>query len=216
MQDLLLPLFPLELVLLPSNLLPLHIFEERYKELIGEAIRDKTEFGVVQAREKGILNLGCTASIEKVIEEYPDGRLDILTRGRRRFEILSLDDERPFLRGVVEFFDDEDLTEPSSSTRLTALACFELLRREEDPDRPPPEMNDPYLSFKVAETVPDLAFRQTLLSMRSESDRLAHINQFFPEYLANLKRATHIRKVAGRNGHGFIAIGNKDTGKLEG
>ena len=80
MQETLLPLFPLEAVLLPSNILPLHIFEERYKEMIGEAIRNKTEFGVVQAGEKGILNLGCTAIVEKVVTEYPDGRMDILSR----------------------------------------------------------------------------------------------------------------------------------------
>src|SRR4051812_35174839 len=98
-----LPLFPLQVVLLPEGELPLHIFEERYKEMIQEVIRDHIEFGVVLANEKGILNTGCTAIIEKVLGEYPDGRLDILTAGRRRFEILRLNDERSFLRGAVDF-----------------------------------------------------------------------------------------------------------------
>ena len=108
MQDGLLPLFPLQVVLLPGSQLPLHIFEDRYKEMIGEVLRDKLEFGVVLASEKGIVNTGCTATVDRVLREYPDGRLDILTRGRRRFEILLLNDERSFLRGAVEFFDDDD------------------------------------------------------------------------------------------------------------
>src|SRR5438477_12634869 len=115
MQDGLLPLFPLQVVLLPGSQLPLHIFEDRYKEMIGEVLRDKLEFGVVLASEKGIVNTGCTATVDRVLREYPDGRLDILTRGRRRFEILLLNDERSFLRGAVEFFDDD---EPDPSAPL--------------------------------------------------------------------------------------------------
>ena len=122
MQDALLPLFPLEAVLLPYNVLPLHIFEERYKEMIGLAIREKSEFGVVQAGDKGILNLGCTAHIEKVVNEYPDGRMDILTVGRRRFEILFLDQEKSYLRGAVNFFDDEDQTEAPPEKRAASLS----------------------------------------------------------------------------------------------
>jgi Lon protease-like protein len=209
MQETLLPLFPLEVVLLPSILLPLHIFEERYKEMIGEAIRDKTEFGVVQAGEKGILNLGCTATVEKLEKEYPDGRMDIISVGRRRFEILFLDEAKPYLRGAVNYFDDEDFTPASADARKMALAGFELLRRQEQSEREAPDYDDPQLSFKIAEHVPDLALRQTLLAMRSEAERIAHINRFFPEYLANLKRAVHVRKVAPTNGHGFIAFGKR-------
>src|ERR1700686_5363777 len=69
MQDGLLPLFPLQVVLLPGSQLPLHIFEERYKEMIGEVLRDKLEFGVVLASEKGIVNTGCTASVDRVLRE---------------------------------------------------------------------------------------------------------------------------------------------------
>src|SRR5690349_24929038 len=108
MQQGLLPLFPLQVVLLPGSELPLHIFEDRYKEMIGEVLREKREFGVVLASEKGIVNTGCTATVDRVLREYPDGRMDILTRGRRRFEILLLNEERPFLRGAVEFFDDDE------------------------------------------------------------------------------------------------------------
>src|SRR5579863_4465739 len=123
-----LPLFPLQVVLLPEAELPLHIFEERYKEMIQEAIRGQLEFGVVLANEKGIVNTGCTASIHKVLREYPDGRLDILAVGRRRFEILRLNDERSFLRGAVEFFDDEEAPPPPPETRQQAIAAYNELR----------------------------------------------------------------------------------------
>ena len=99
MQDELLPLFPLQVVLFPRTALPLHIFEERYKEMIGDVLRGHTEFGVVLAGEKGIVNTGCTATVEKVLKNYPDGRMDLLTVGRRRFEIILLNDEKPYLRG---------------------------------------------------------------------------------------------------------------------
>src|SRR5215467_12555371 len=85
MQQGLLPLFPLQVVLLPGTELPLHIFEDRYKEMIGEVIRDRLEFGVVLASDKGIVNTGCTATIDKLLREYPDGRMDILAHGLRRF-----------------------------------------------------------------------------------------------------------------------------------
>ncbi len=82
MQEGLLPLFPLQVVLFPGGELPLHIFEDRYKEMIGEALRDKQEFGVVLASEKGVVNTGCTATVDKVLRRYPDGRLDILADSR--------------------------------------------------------------------------------------------------------------------------------------
>lgn len=211
MQESLLPLFPLEAVLLPSNTLALHIFEDRYKQMIGEVVSTRTEFGVVQAGEKGILNLGCTASIEKVVNTYPDGRMDILAVGRRRFEILFLDDTKPYLQAGVSFFDDEPSSEPPTEARAMAVACFERLRvREQEGDqeeRSAPPLDDPQLSFKIAEAVPDLSFRQTLLSMRSETERLKHINGFVPEYLANLERSARVRKLAHRNGHGYLAAG---------
>src|SRR5690349_6356407 len=138
MQDGLLPLFPLQVVLLPGSQLPLQIFEDRYKEMIGEVLRVKLEFGVVLASEKGIVNTACTATVDRVLREYPDGRLDILTRSRRRFEVLLLHDERCFLRGAVEYFDDvePDPAEPAGSDLLrNVMAGFtELGSAYSNPD----------------------------------------------------------------------------------
>src|ERR1035438_4122593 len=103
----LIPLFPLQVVVFPRTHLPLHVFEERYKEMIGNAIRDHSEFGVVLAKEEGIVNAGCTVTVEKVLETYPDGRMDILTRGLRRLEIVGLNGDKDYLQGEVSFFDDD-------------------------------------------------------------------------------------------------------------
>src|SRR3989304_590517 len=128
MQSSLLPLFPLEAVTFPGIALPLHIFEERYKQMVGEAIGAGSEFGIVLARGEGIVNSGCTVVVEQVVHRYDDGRMDIITRGRRRFEILSLNDEQAYLRGEVQFFDDEDSGPPAPDMRDRALAQFRALR----------------------------------------------------------------------------------------
>lgn len=197
MQDGLLPLFPLQVVLLPGSPLPLHIFEDRYKEMIGEVLKNQLEFGVVLANEKGIVNTGCTATVDRVLREYPDGRLDILTRGRRRFEILLLNEERSFLRGAVEFFDDDDpdLAEPAGPELLQNVIAFSQLPVD-------PEASDPRLSFRLAQDVPDLGFRQTLLAMRSEAERIRRIADFLPGFLERRKKIQHTKDVAGSNGHG--------------
>jgi Lon protease-like protein len=198
MQDGLLPLFPLQVVLLPGSPLPLHIFEDRYKEMIGEVLRDKLEFGVVLASEKGIVNTGCSATVDRVLKEYPDGRLDILTRGRRRFEILLLNEERSFLRGVVEFFDDNE-GEPSETAGPDLLKSviegFSELQSLNSSD-------DPRLSFRLAQEVQDLGLRQTLLATRSESERMRRLADFLPAFLERQKRVHHTKHVAGSNGHG--------------
>ena len=203
MQDALLPLFPLEVVLLPGSQLPLHIFEDRYKEMIGEVLREKREFGVVLASEKGIVNTGCTAAVDRVLREYPDGRLDILTRGRRRFEILLLNEERSFLRGAVEFFDDE-AGEPAGPDLLkNVIAGFnELQSITSSSPLEPEQAGDPRLSFRLAQDVPDLGFRQTLLAMRSEADRMRRIADFLPGYLQRRRKIQRIKNVAASNGHG--------------
>jgi Lon protease-like protein len=92
MPEQLLPLFPLSAVLLPATPLPLHIFEDRYKELMGDVIPSRSEFGIVMAKDEGIVNIGCTAVVDRVVQRYPDGRMDIIAVGQRRFTVLSPND----------------------------------------------------------------------------------------------------------------------------
>jgi len=203
MQPGLLPLFPLHVVLLPGAELPLHIFEDRYKEMIAEVIRDRLEFGVVLASEKGIANTGCTALIDKMLREYPDGRMDILARGRRRFEIMMINEERSFLRGAVEFFDDEEDSPTAPEIRQRAIDGFNEISNEII------DLDEPQLSFRLAQPVSDLGFRQALLASRSEADRIRQLADFFPVHNLRQRRIQHVKEVAPRNGHG------RGLGKIE-
>src|SRR5437660_7394803 len=90
----LIPLFPLEVVLLPGTPLPLHIFDPRYKEMLGECLEPKKQFGVIRAQETNLADVGCTAEILAVTKTYDDGRMDIVAEGRDRFELLELNQER--------------------------------------------------------------------------------------------------------------------------
>ena len=203
-----LPLFPLQVVLLPEAELPLHIFEERYKEMIGEVLRDKVEFGVVLASDQGIAGTGCTALIDRVLRQYPDGRLDILTKGRRRFEIMSLNEDRPFLRGAVEYFEDDESVKRDESPaeedfRVRAIAGYNELRAlSSEAALPAGDVYHPQLSFRLARPVQDLSLRQALLASRNEADRLKQLAEFLPSFLVRQRRVEHVKQVAPRNGHG--------------
>lgn len=196
------PLFPLQVVLFPRTPLPLHIFEERYKQMIADVLKGKPEFGVVLAGEKGIVNTGCTATIEKVVKKYPDGRMDLITMGRRRFEIILLNDEKSYLRGAVEFFDDEAVEPIPPDVQKRVVEAYNDIRAL--PSAGPvddPELGDPQLSFQLAQVVPDVDFRQVLLSMRSEADRMRRLAEFFPSYTTRQRQIQHVRAVAPTNGH---------------
>jgi len=198
-----LPLFPLQVVLLPESELPLHIFEERYKEMIQDVLRDKIEFGVVMASEKGLVNTGCTATIEKVLRQYPDGRMDILALGRRRFEIGRLNDDRSYLRGEVEFFTDEDAAAVAPEARRQAIDGYnELQALSASPPLPAFEAANGQLSFRLGQAVNDLSLRQALLAARSEAERIRQLAAFLPAYVTRQKQIQHVKQAAPRNGHG--------------
>ncbi len=179
-MDDLLPLFPLEVVLLPGESLPLHIFEDRYKEMIGECLKAQSEgfsqeeFGVLLAKDGKARSVGCTARIEEVVWRYDDGRLDILTVGRRRFEVMSTDHSRSFLRGRVSFFEDDQLEVASEIPIAQALELFAKLvkrynRAEEFSEGfPRPEE---YVSFQIAAALPvDLEIKQAACATQRDRE----------------------------------------------
>jgi Lon protease-like protein len=189
--------------------------------MIAEVLRDKLEFGVVLANEKGIVNTGCTATIDKVLKEYPDGRMDILTRGRRRFEILMLNEERSFLRGSVDFFDDDTKSGAAPDDLKTrAMEGFKALQEIAPTPRiepeGPPVPDDPQLSFRLAQAVPDLGFRQALLVTRSEAERMRQLADFLPNYAQRQKLIRYIKELAPRNGHGGGHRGGHGAGQEPG
>ena len=198
----LIPLFPLQVVVFPRTPLPLHIFEERYKEMVGEAIRANSEFGVVLARDEGILNAGCTVVVEKLLQMHPDGRMDILTRGRRRFEIASLNEEKSYLQAEVEFYDDDDFAPTPDDLREQALSSFQELSTVASAEHGEPDLKDPQLSFQLAQSIPDLDFLHTLLRQRSEAGRLKQLNEYLAEFIPRQRNIQRVKHLAPTNGFG--------------
>ena len=207
MQPNLLPLFPLRVVVFPRTPLPLHIFEDRYKEMVGEAIREKSEFGIVLAKDDGIVNAGCTVVVKEVLKTYPDGRMDILTRGVRRFEILGLNEDKAYLRGEVQFFDDDDSAPAPSELREKALAQYHRLQEAGELQTSEPEAADAQLSFQLAQAVDDLDFLSVLLRNRSESQRLEQLTDYLTRQVPKMRAAARMRKLAPLNGHGAAPSG---------
>lgn len=207
MQPNLLPLFPLRVVVFPRTPLPLHIFEERYKEMVGDAIRENSEFGIVLAKSDGIVNAGCTVVVKEVLKTYPDGRMDILTRGVRRFEILGLNEDKAYLRGEVQFFDDDDSGPAPVELQEKALAQYRRLQEAGEFQAAEPEAADAQLSFRLAQAVEDLDFLSILLRNRSESGRLEQLTDYLTRQAPKVRAAARMRKLAPLNGHGAAPSG---------
>lgn len=197
----LLPLFPLDVVLLPGTPLPLHIFEPRYKEMIRECLVDEAPFGVVRALQEGLADIGCTAEIITVTKEYPDGRMDLVAQGRKRFEVLELNEERSFLRAEVLLVPDESVsTGEQERGRAVDLhrEILSLAGAVQDLSSAEPTQ----LSFHLAASLPlDLDFKQKLLAMRSEDERLRTLTAYLEEILPKLRRVARTRQKASGNGH---------------
>lgn len=184
------PLFPLDTVLFPGTALPLHIFESRYREMIGECLAAKTEFGVVRGEEQQMAVIGCTARIVRVVEQYEDGRMDILCEGSRRFEIDALDDSREFLQADVEFFEDNGAGSTRGDREECAALHFATLHLAGiEPPAMHLDLNAP-VAFQLADALPsDLGFKQQLLVSRSDADRTLRLKDFYNEVLPRLRSA---------------------------
>jgi Lon protease-like protein len=196
----LLPMFPLQMGVFPRTVLPLHIFEERYKVMVGQAIRDQSEFGIVLAKDDGIVNTGCTVTVEKVVQQYPDGRMDIQTRGCRRFEVVLLNEEKEYLRAEVEFFDDDEAGPPPPELQLQALGYYKELIELSEQAVTEPDLDDAQLSFQLAQSLGDVDFLNVLLTTRSEEGRLRDLSGYLAEHLPRLRLTSRARRLAPRNG----------------
>lgn len=196
----LLPLFPLEIVLFPGTPLPLHIFEPRYKEMIAECLEQKRAFGMVRVKENALASVGCSATILNVIKKYDDGRLDIAAEGQKRFEIETLNQERSFLQGEVTYFDDEpSQVEKGSRETLIQLheQLFAILGQNVEI-----EGDAPSLSFHLASELPvDLDFKQALLEMKSEAERVETLTEYYRATIPKVEKTLLARQRASGNGH---------------
>lgn len=196
----LLPLFPLEIVVFPGAPLPLHIFEPRYKEMIGECLSQNRAFGMVRAKENAVSAIGCSATILEVIKKYDDGRLDIAAEGAQRFEIIQVNQERSFLQAEVAFFEDEpSVVSKSAADSVIQLheQLFAVLGRTVEVER-----DAAYLSFRLAQDLPvDLDFKQTLLEMKSEAERVEILTEYYRATIPKIENSLRVRQRASGNGH---------------
>jgi Lon protease-like protein len=194
-QDPLLPLFPLDLVLFPHTILPLHIFEERYKEMIKDCLENRWAFGMLAVQGDTVKNIGCTASISQVVERFPDGRLNILVRGERRFEITNLNQDKSYLRGRPEFQDDEMTEQASEDVRMRAVKLhdrlLELANISTASLQDEPKPTDSQLSYRIMAIVPaELAWKQSLLELRSEPERLDQVVSYLEKLIEYLEKSS--------------------------
>jgi Lon protease-like protein len=187
----LLPIFPLDLVLLPGVPLPLHIFEPRYKEMIAECLERKKPFGVVRASSGGVADIGCTAEIMSVTKKYDDGRMDILTRGVERFEVIHVNEDRAFLQAEISVVQDEDEPgKPAAQMVTQAVRLHAEIAKLAGTEPSGPDEHAGNLSFLLAGSLPlDLDFKQNLLSTLSETKRLEAVIGYLEAVLPGLRRA---------------------------
>ncbi|MFY9844327.1 MAG: LON peptidase substrate-binding domain-containing protein [Terriglobales bacterium] len=189
----LLPIFPLELVLLPGVPLPLHIFEPRYKEMIAECLEQKKPFGVVRASSDGVADIGCTAEILSVTKKYDDGRMDILTRGVERFEVIEVNQDRSFLRAEISVVEDEP-DKPANEIVTQAVRLHAEIAKLAGTEPDGPAEHGGNLSFLLAGSLPlDLDFKQNLLATLSEAKRLEAVVGYLEAILPGLRRAAKAR-----------------------
>jgi Lon protease-like protein len=199
------PLFPLNVVLLPGADLPLHIFEPRYLEMVSRCLKEKTEFGVLLALPKGVVRVGCTAEIIEVVKRYDDETMAILTVGRERFRVIEFFDEKPLAEGQVDYLEDRDSpADPSLLRELVELyeTCHTLLFEDYPKNTESPHSTG--FSFLVAGTLPmDLMWKQQILELRSEADRQERLVGYLRAWAPHLQKTGVMRQRAGGNGHGL-------------
>jgi len=199
------PLFPLNVVLLPGAALPLHIFEPRYRAMVKECLEEKTQFGVLLALENGVARVGCTAEIIEVVKRYNDGRMDIVTVGREPFRVVEFFDQNPLVEGNVDYLEDREMrTSAAVQNQLIELyeTCHTLIFN--DYPKNAETESELALSFLVAATLPlDLLWKQQILELRSELDRQERLVGYLREWAPHLQKVSVKRQSAGGNGQGL-------------
>jgi ATP-dependent Lon protease len=194
-------LFPLGLVLLPSEHVPLHIFEPRYRELIGECLEGGGEFGLVFADDDGMREIGTLAAVAEVVTRFPDGRLNVVVEGGARFRLVELTSGRSYQTGLVEPVTDRDDPAPEEAVDR-ALAVFRRVVALAGSEAEPPDARHPELSFALAgrfELAPSL--KQSLLRRTSERERLETVTGLLERAAASAERQREVQELARGNGH---------------
>ena len=194
------PLFPLGLVALPGELIPLHIFEERYKTMMNECLQSEREFGILWLSDEGLRENGCACEIDRVLERLDDGRMNILTRGTRPFRVLERREHLPYPAGTVEFLDDREETVDETLLGQAHEVYADLVKRATDRD-PDTEELAAMGAYAMAATVDfGLDAKQGLLDLRSENARLRLVTRLFRAALKRLDFVDRAQARARSNG----------------
>jgi Lon protease-like protein len=194
------PLFPLGLVALPSELVPLHIFEERYRTMIDECLERESEFGIVWLSDEELKPVGCACEIEQVLERMEDGRLNILVRGTRPFRLVERQDELPYPAGTVEFLEDRD-DELDEDAALGAREVYAELVEQATDNEIDNEQLALMSAYEMAATVDfGLDAKQGLLELRAENARLRLVTRLFRAALKRLEFVERAQSRARSNG----------------
>ena len=189
------PLFPLEIVALPFEAVPLHIFEARYRTMIAQCLESGSEFGIVWASEEGLRQVGCACEIAEVLERHEDGRLDILTRGTRPFRLVEAHENLPYPAGTIEWLDDKP-EPPDPATAEAAHEVYATLVEQATDTEPEHDEVAAMSAYAMAATVDfGLEAKQGLLSLRSENARLRLVTRLLR---AALKRLDFIERAQAR------------------
>ena len=194
-------LFPLELVLLPNERVPLHIFEDRYKDLIGECLADATDFGLILEDDDGLREIGTRTAVIELIDTFDDGRLNVLVEGRGRFRVIELTEGRSFRTAEVEAIEDEGELPSDADVERTIAVFRRLVAVAEADEIDEPAAASPVLSFELAARVdfgPEL--KQELLELRSEGRRLRRLAELLDQAAQALTREREVRQRAAGNG----------------
>ena len=189
------PLFPLGLVAIPHELVPLHIFEERYRVMFDELLENEGEFGIVWLTESGLKQIGCACEIAQVLERMEDGRLNVLTRGTRPFRIVERQPDMPYPAATVEFLADKDEEVDERAAEAARTAYAELVVEATDNEPDPDELAGK-TAYAMAATVDfGLDAKQGLLDLRSENARMRLVTRLFR---AAVKRLDFVERAQAR------------------
>ena len=194
------PLFPLGIVALPGELVPLHIFEERYKTMMNECLEEEKEFGIVWLSDDGLRDIGCACLIERVRERMEDGRINLISRGTRPFRVVERQGHLAYPAGVIEFLDDRP-EEPDPDLADQARAAYAELVRQATDEAPADSDLAGLDAYGMAGTVdfgPEA--KQGLLDLRSESARLRLLTRLLRAALKRLEMVQRAQERARSNG----------------
>jgi Lon protease-like protein len=193
-------LFPLGIVLLPSERVPLHIFEPRYQELIGECLEERGEFGLIFADDEGVREVGTRARVIDVLEEFEDGRMNVVIEGGARFRVERLTRGREFLTAVVESMADEPGAWDAMVVQL-ALEAFRALAAIAGAEPDEVDESASELSFELAAQVELPAeAKQRLLELTSEQQRLEQVTGLLDAVRESMLAAHELGERAKTNG----------------